>query len=197
MNGDGARECLTSITEADTGTGMRKEYGKALRHLFSAEMKNRLPRFLPVKLSSVYLLPGERAFRWIQAEAIHLWILLCPDQKGREAFTVEIGWSKLGRFPELSMRPSFQTPTARRDEFALDEYVCRLGMLVSGEDHWWELESLADLDSQEAYLACLQAKVSPVSPEEATRIVRPHVEDAVGKLCLYAVPCLEELHDLH
>lgn len=190
-------ECLTPMTEADTGTVMRKEYGKALRQLFSAEMNNLLPRFLPVKLSSLYILPGERPFRWIPVEAVHLWILLCPDQKGREAFTVEIGWSKLGRFPELSMRPSFRAPSSGREEFALDEYVCRLGMLVSGDDSWWELESPADLNSQEAYLAYLQAKISSISPEEADRIVRPHVEDAVEKLCLHGIPYLEELHRLH
>lgn len=196
MNRDGARDCLTSITEHYAGTVMRKEYGKALRKLFSSEMKRRLPQFVPVKVSSIYILPGERAFCWTPAEPVHLWILLCPDQKDREAFTVELGWSKLGRFPELSMRPSFEAPSSGRDEFTLDEYVCRLGMLVSGLDYWWELESLDKLDSQDAYMAYLQAKVSPVSPEEATRIVQPHVEDAVEKLCLYAVPYLKEVHRL-
>jgi len=181
------------LAESDMVTAMRKEYGKVLRQLFSAEMTNRLPRFLPVKVSSIHILPGERAFRWIPVEPIHFWVLLCPDQKGREAFTVEIGWSKLGRFPELSMRPSFEAPSSRRDEFAMDEYVCRLGMLVSGRDYWWELEALEDLDSQEACMVYLQRKVNSVSPQEAIRVVRPHVEDAMEKLLLYGVPYLEEL----
>jgi hypothetical protein len=118
---------------------------------------------------------------------------LCPDRKGREAFTVEIGWSKLGRFPELSMRPSFDTPSLRRNEFELDEYVCRLGMLVSGGDYRWELEGLENPDSLEAYMVYLQRKVNPVSPQQAIRVVRPHVKDAMEKLLLHGIPYLEEL----
>ena len=94
------------------------------------------------------------------------------------------------------MRPSFEAPSSGRDEFTRDEYVCRLGMLVSGADYWWEFEKLADLNSKEAYLAYLQAKVSPISPQQATRIVRPHVEDAVEELCLHGIPYLEELRCL-
>ncbi len=176
------------------GAIMRKEYGKALRELFTVEMNARLPQFLPIKVSSIYLFPGERAFRWIPAEPIHLWILLCPHQKGREAFTVEIGWSRLGRFPELSMRPSLEVPSARRVEFAMDEYVCRLGMLVSGGDYWWQLEDSELPDSQETYRAYLQSKTIPVTPQDAIQVVRPQVQDAVDKLRLYAIPYLEELH---
>ncbi len=46
MNGDGATECLTSVTETDTRTVTRKECGKALRESFSGEMQTRLLRFL-------------------------------------------------------------------------------------------------------------------------------------------------------
>lgn len=172
---------------------MRKEYGKALRAVFTQEMKAHLPQFLPIKVSSFYIFPGEKAFRWVPAEPNHFWIILCPDQKGREAFTLELGWSRFGRFPELGTRPSTKVPSKNRDEFALDEYVCRLGMLMTGEDLWWRLENpLEYLDSQETYMAYLQQKVSPISQEEATRVVTPHVEDAVEKLRLYAVPYLEE-----
>ena len=172
---------------------MRKEYGKALRDMFTAEMKSQLPGFVPVKVTSPYIGPGERAFRWVPAEPLHCWILLCPDQKGREAFTVEVGWSRLGRFPELSMRPSSAVPSPGRDELALDEYVCRLGEIVAGGDFWWELESNESPDTQEAYMAYLQAKVTPVSPQEAKRIVQPHVQDALDKLRFHGVPYLEEL----
>ncbi|MGB6065367.1 MAG: hypothetical protein WBG50_11195 [Desulfomonilaceae bacterium] len=174
---------------------MRKEYGKALREVFTQELKVHLPQFLPVKISSLNIFPGERGFRWVPAEPTHFWIILCPDQKGHEAFTVELGWSRLGRFPELGMRPSSNAPSENRDEFALEEYVCRLGMLMTGGDLWWHLENpLEHLASQETYMAYLQQKVSPISQEEATRIVRPRAEDAVEKLRLYAVPYLEEAH---
>lgn len=173
-------------------TAMRKEYGNALRREFTAQMKVKLPQFHPVKISSIYVWPGERAFRWIPVEPIHLWILLCPDQKGREAFTVEIGWSRLGRFPELGMRPSFELPSSRRDEFKVDEYVCRLGVQAAGDDYWWELESLEGLDSQEAYMAYLRRQANPISPQEATGAVRAHVGDAMEKLLLHGVPYLDE-----
>ncbi len=39
---------------------MRKEYGKALRALFTAEMNSRVPQFVATKVKSPYLFPGEQ-----------------------------------------------------------------------------------------------------------------------------------------
>jgi len=60
---------------------MRKEYGKALRSLFTARMKAELPRFEETRVSSMYFWPGHRAFRWKASEQIHCWIVLSPSPK--------------------------------------------------------------------------------------------------------------------
>jgi hypothetical protein len=93
------------------------------------------------------------------------------------------------------MRPSPADPSPTREEFGYEEYMCRLGAFFSRGDFWWEVESFEMPGSPEAYMAYLEAKTKPVSPQEANRIVRPHVEDALEKLRLFGVPYLEELRD--
>jgi len=73
---------------------MRKEYGKALRTLFSSEMKRAVSNFEEVKVKSSYFWPGDRAFRWQATGHLHCWIVLSPSKKDYDEFTVLIGWSK-------------------------------------------------------------------------------------------------------
>ena len=44
---------------------MRREYGKALRGTFEAQIRAQLPQFIPYKPASRYLFPGERVFCWV------------------------------------------------------------------------------------------------------------------------------------
>jgi hypothetical protein len=170
---------------------MRKEYGKALREAFERGMREKLPQFLPYKPgSSLYVVPGERVFRWIPEEPIHCFAIVAPGRTGGDDFTIEIGWSSEGRFPELGMRPS-GAPSAGRSEFDRTEFVCRLSALWSKEDYWWPLADLdpMDPDSQMRYIL---ASAKPLSPQEARDAVAPRVEDALDKLVRFGVPYLEE-----
>jgi hypothetical protein len=89
---------------------VRKEYGVALREVFSETLTAVCPYFALVKKPTMLAgVPGERAYRWIVTDSQHLWVVLVPDQQ-REAFTIELGWSRLGRFPQLTMRPSLVAP---------------------------------------------------------------------------------------
>jgi len=170
---------------------MRKEYGKPLRALFTAEMQSRLPQFAATTVKSQYIFPGERAFCWIPRDPIRCWVVVQPNLKGHESFTVEIGWSTMARFPELGMRPSFQSPSDDHAEFAQPEYMCRLGKDRVGDDHWWEVEAFRCGLTEAECLQILQEQVKPIPADVAVELVRPHVLNAVETLVRLGVPYLE------
>ncbi len=118
-------------------------------------------------------------------------MVLQPNLKGYESFTVEIGWSKLGRFPELGMRPSMQPPSADHAEFAQPEYVCRLGKDLLGADYWWEVEPFERGLTPEQCLAILQKRLDPIPADQAASRVKPHVVDAIRCLETLGLPYLQ------
>ena len=168
---------------------MRKEYGKALRTMFAAKMKAELRQFEEVKIKSLYFWPGDRAYRWIVNERLHCWIVLSPSKKDYDEFTVLVGWSKLGRYPELSMVPSPQLPNASRDEFNRDEYLARLPSLWTNIDSWWVVRKFRMPNSA----ADLAARIEPIPATTAREAVSPRVDDAILKIREFGVPYLEEL----
>jgi len=130
--------------------------------------------------------PGERAYRWAVTDSRHAWVVLVPDQK-REAFTIELGWSRKGRFPQLTMRPSFARP---KDAGAEDEYLCRLGELSRGQDWWWTIEELPLDATQDQMMAYIVAQTQPISPETARSRIMPHVQQAVEEFQGFGIPFL-------
>lgn len=156
---------------------MRKEYGKALREEFARQLAQRLPGFQREKARSCYLFPGERAFCRAVSGELHLYVILTPDLRGHEAFTVELGWSRLGRFPELSMRPNLMGVPEDDAEFTRDEAVVRLPCLT-GDPEWWTVEALPDPPTVEALLEQQRKR----SPEEAMARVEPLVTQAMDRL---------------
>ncbi|CAI8838846.1 hypothetical protein [Methylocaldum szegediense] len=172
---------------------MRKEYGKALRDRFDREMKARLPTFKPFKSKSIYLFPGERVYHRILENPIHCFIILVPSRKDTDEFTIEIGWSKPGRFPELGMRPSGR-PTPERTEFEQAELVCRLSDFWTREDVWWPVGAVAKLDvlNPKDQMEALMARVKPISPDEANEAVQGPVEESIDRIIAHAVPYLDE-----
>jgi hypothetical protein len=166
---------------------MRKEYGAALREVFSETLTAVCPSFMLVKKPSMLAcVPGERAYRWIATHSQHMWMVLVPDQQ-REAFTIELGWSRLGRFPQLTMRPSFVAP---EDAAMEDEYLCRLGDLSRGKDWWWTIEELPLDATQDQFMAYILAQTLPLSPEVARSRIVPHVEEAMGEFERFGLPFL-------
>jgi hypothetical protein len=172
---------------------MRKEYGKALRDAFDRQMKAKLPAFRPLKTESMYIFPGEQVYYRMPREPINCIIILVPSRTDTDEFTIEIGWSKLGRFPEC-MRPCLEPPTSARAEFEQPEYICRLSHLWGREDVWWRVGSAAKLDllNPEDQVKALMARVRSVSPEEAKAAVRGPVDEAIAQITAYAVPYLDE-----
>ncbi|AKJ27381.1 hypothetical protein [Caldimonas brevitalea] len=139
----------------------------------------------PVALKSDYVFPGERVFqRPGEAEGLLFWCVLVPHQN-LEQFTFDIGWSRLGRFPELTMRPSLQRPL---EAFGLPEYFGRLGEVSSGQDLWWEVEPFRAPRG----LADLEKMVQPIPAETARARVTPVAERALDVLERVGVPYLLE-----
>ncbi|MCG8588354.1 MAG: hypothetical protein MJE66_03610 [Proteobacteria bacterium] len=165
---------------------MRKEYGRALRELFDTGLGKVAPEYERVSISSPYLSPPERTYRFVASETLHCWILLCPHPSGHEAFTVEVGWSREGRFPALSVRPSpVLDPAAAEDQ---RECVLRVPWLRDGGDAWWELPNPAV--SRPGDTAALQESLEPMAPERAEALVGPLVDDALEALATAGLPYL-------
>lgn len=99
-------------------------FDKALTRQFSA--------FAQVKIKSMYIWPGETVWRR-EGAACSYFLILSPEAKGQSnAVTVELGWSRLKRFPELSQRPSLSTPAQLQAAASRDEGTVRIGSLCDG-----------------------------------------------------------------
>jgi len=168
---------------------MRKEFGKSLRSLFGRAMKEKFPLFKEEKVASLNFWPGQRAYRKVVSPSLHLWIVLSPSPKDYDEFTILVGWSRLGRYPELSMIPSFRLPEEGHGEFEEVEYFARLPFLWGREDRWWVIREPLLAFTTEA----LMKQMEPISPEEAQRFTAPLVEDAVRKIEEHALPYFEAL----
>jgi hypothetical protein len=170
---------------------MRKEYQAALRELFADGLARACPQFTLVKKHSALAgFPGERAYCWRISESMFLWVVLIPDAK-REAFFVELGWSKKGRFPQLSMRPSWARPPDAGSE---EEYLCRLGELSRGNDFGWVVEEFRLGATKQEMMSYIAAQTQPISPEAARTRVLPRVEEALQELARHGLPFLLSRH---
>ena len=170
---------------------MRKEYGRVLRRLFDERMRAELPQFEPVRLTSDYVWPGERLFRWDAGEGLYCWVILNPSAKGQQSFTVEVGWSCLGRFPELGSRPSVMAPPSLDEVAEMPEGTLRVASIRDGGDAWWELPDPA-LEKPGDLQALLES-MGPIRGEAAAAEVEPLVIDAIEQVRRHGVPYLEAL----
>lgn len=159
---------------------MRREYRKAVRQRFREAMEARLPEFGLVKIRAPILFAGDTVFRRVAGPDLHTFILLVPAASDRPTFTVEVGWSSLGRFPEISMRPSVIPGPPDPPPLDLPEGVIRLGGLHDGSDLHWRLPDPA-LD-RPGDLEALQDSLEPVPPEEALKLAGEPVSRAMDIL---------------
>jgi hypothetical protein len=115
---------------------MDRKLRKRAFDLFARHMKESLPTFKPFRAKSLYVWPGEVV--WEDAETMGdttLFIILSPEPKGRDQFTVELGWSRLRRFPELIQRPSLAFQSEFERCYERDEATVRLSSLT--DHHSW------------------------------------------------------------
>lgn len=136
--------------------------------------------------------PGEVPLAWAPDPARVAWVFLVPSPKGYNEFTIELGWSLLARYPQLTLRPSFHRPTPERTEWKEPEYICRLNALTAGVPEWWghgALETAAE--DPETLLTAAMATTAKLTPTEAERVAEPLVAGAVEALVATGIPYLQ------
>jgi hypothetical protein len=176
---------------------MRKEYGNALRHLFTERMRSELPDWRPVPPPKPWYWPGERLFVNDRHDPIWLIIVLQPDLGDHDAFNIEIGWSVHARVPELGMRPSLDGPNGV-DPARQDEYLCRLSNLLPAEHRlhgWvdgWVVDERTFSADPAATMAALVERQTRIDAEQARSRLAPFVDDAWSVLRDRGLPWLDE-----
>ena len=161
---------------------MRKEYGKVLRGQFDKKLSEDVPDFKHVNVKSKYIFPGERAYAWEVSDKICCWLILVPDQDADLRFTVEIGWSRLGRFPELTMRPSATLEGKEDKIYTEKECILRLSQLWSNLDPWWG-DTKVSID------------LTPIPKEKASNAVKELVRESIDKIKEQGLPFLKKAID--
>lgn len=175
-----AEQQILSAPQPRAGLCMRKEYRKAVRELFTRGMQSRLPQFEPTRVNAPILFNGETVFCWEASNRLHCFVLLVPNSRGHQSFTVELGWSHAARFPDVSSKPTLMLGAGDPNPVDVSEGIVRLGAIVSRNDVWWELPDPAL--QQPADLAALQESIKPIS----TSVARQRASGPV-EACLVAL----------
>lgn len=170
------------------GDEMRKAYAQAVRELFATGLAAVSPDFEFVRRHQPLAgTPGEQAFRRAVSPDVVQWLVLVPDLK-RDAFFLEVGWSRRGRFPQLTMRPSFVRPADAGPE---EEVLLRLRELAGENDFGWRIEEPPMGGTQDEMLAYLVAQTASLEPEVARARVAPLVDEALTMWIDVGRPFLE------
>lgn len=165
---------------------MKKEYKKALKESMSSMLKNEDLGFLEYKEKSQYLIPGDIAFVKPISSELLLLLILIPHRSGAEQFSIEIGWSKMGRFPHLGFRPSGH-PKEDQSEFSENEFVCRLSELWGEPNKWWTIEDIPTSPKS------IRESLKKIEKSDAMVRVEPMVEDAIMHVRKYGLPYFDRL----
>ncbi len=172
---------------------MRKEYGAALRELFAARIKAELPSWREIPVPKTWFFPGERLYVRDDHPAAWQVIVLQPDMKDHDAFDIQIGWSRLKRVPELSMRPSMEAPDSP-EALAREEYVCRLSSLMPARDQpapGWILDPRSYSTDFNQVMAAMNERQVKLTKEQARAAMMPFLDDAFAVLGGRGLPWLE------
>src|SRR6266511_191032 len=119
---------------------MRKEYTKILKQKFKEQLKDVAPKYEEIKVNNpVY--SGQSTYQWSPCEGGVCFVILIPNPKGDDTYTIEVGWSTSGSLPTV-LQGSWITTyklTPDHKEFDLPVCICRLGNIYAGKDVWWSI----------------------------------------------------------
>lgn len=113
---------------------MRKEIAFAVRNLFDAGMKRKLPQFLLFRdKGNRQIKPGIQVYRWENAPDRYVFVLLEIQTKEPDRFWISLAWSRDGFVP--SVYPDLNGEEGER---------FNLGKLSNAQNcfHYWELTTL-------------------------------------------------------
>ena len=164
---------------------MRKEYKKVLIKEFTDKFLQCVNGFSKIEMRSPV---GLSIFsKRIDHSERTMFVRLLPDSK-REAFTVEVGWTRPNPFPNAL---NYGQPSAGRTEFNRAEFVCRLGFLFGQNDHWWHIAPGLNPFTDDV-LEFTKRSLEPISSAQAVSRIAPLVDDAINKLISFGLPYLDE-----
>lgn len=172
---------------------MRARLRAAVEKCFERCLKSDLPGFERVDQVA---LPDECELYERRVTSKFLLYVMLQYHDNEDSFTIEIGWTLNGFFPEhLPMpRPPFEdAPTG--------DMLFRLGRLWEPtRDHWWHLAPVAyEVPLEEAlkdYDRFLHDSfLNRPSVKELLPRVKPLVRDAVSKLLEYGMPYFQKIAD--
>lgn len=161
---------------------MNSKLCKTVASQFSRRLRATLPKFTEIKPST--LPPGWVCFRSSHTLPFHCFLVLAIAPR-EDRFTVDIGWSLTGDFPEGIWFGPDDSPKN-------DALLFRLSRLwqTNGMDHWWRLgrelslEEMARFEQEDSQAI----KMSQVESK---------VEDAIQHILKYGVPYLEKIAHTH
>jgi hypothetical protein len=169
---------------------MRREFKRALKEQFGERLAKCDGCFTKMRSRSLYVLPRDIVYtKMTHQENVRLFVIVVVHEE-RGAFSLEIGWSALGRFPELSSRPAGR-PTPNRIEFSRPEFVCRLADLFGLPGFEWVIAPSFDPHTDD-FLRFVKESCEPIPSEEAAARVKSQVEDAIAKLVGFGLPYLDQ-----
>ena len=113
------------------------------------------------------------------------------SSKGYNDFSVELGWSRFGRYPNLGSRPCIAA-NAHVETIEDAEFMCNLSSVACGPAAWHAPSKLEPgMSETERLTAQSAAQLAALSPEEAESIVQPLVAEALSVLELHGLAFLE------
>ncbi|MDL2275517.1 hypothetical protein LJC22_05285 [Desulfosarcina sp. OttesenSCG-928-G10] len=112
---------------------MEKGLSKIIKNHWASLMKENLPHYVPYKEKTIYLWSDESAW-WFRKDKIALFVIFKTYPKGGSEFTIELGWSRKMRFPELSQRPSLVSKEGLENPEQYEEATFRITELRERQD---------------------------------------------------------------
>lgn len=127
---------------------MDKDLKKRAIDFFTQYLGESLPTFTSYREKSKYFFGSEKVWEDVTSvSAGYLYVIFCPEYKGRNQFTIEIGWSKLRRFPHVSRRPFLAFKSDFENCYIHQEATTRLSY-ITGATEWLDI----DRDNVEAVI---------------------------------------------
>jgi len=170
---------------------MRKEYKSILKKLFAERLKVIAPEYEEIKVKNpVY--SGQSTFMWSPCEGISCFIILVPNPKGDDSYTIEVGWNNSEEFPRITQGSwiTIYKPTIERKEFDLPICICRLGSIYEGKDIWWSIGKVYDVTKVK--FEDYSVKQIPIPINDAINDVRNSLDNSMRILVDHGLAYLND-----
>jgi len=167
---------------------MRSAIAKELRSHFDTKLRQTFPQF--AKSRNKAIPPGYSLYEWQAAPDFVCFLCLEIAPATDDDFTIEVAWSRKGRYPAtvFNVGPN-DKPKRRRKP---DEMRFRLSGLWTKEDVWWELaQKISAEDMADAVIAGRGFGLEPV--EVVVDRIPQHVAEAMLVIKQYALPYFDTI----